>query len=116
MAQEISREQLWELMQSDKEFMLVDALSSEHFDKEHIRGAVSLPSTEIGARAEGVLDKNDMIIVYCAGPSCQASDIAAEKLEAMGYMNVYHYAGGIEQWKQAQLPMEGEAVEAEHRA
>ncbi|MBD3239790.1 MAG: rhodanese-like domain-containing protein [Chitinivibrionales bacterium] len=103
------------MMQSGKEFTLVDALSSEHFDKEHIRGAVSLPSTEVGARAEGVLDRGDTIVVYCAGPSCQASDIAAEKLEAMGFPNVFHYAGGIEQWKQAQLPMEGDAVEAEHR-
>jgi rhodanese-related sulfurtransferase len=111
MAQELTKDQLWELMRSGKDFKLVDALSADHYERVHIKGAISLPSSQVTGQAESKLSKDDMIVVYCANPECDASAVTARKLESLGYTNVYHYAGGIEEWLAAGLPMEGSGAE-----
>jgi rhodanese-related sulfurtransferase len=47
------------------------------------------------------LPKNAEIIVYCGGPKCPQSRMAAEKLAKLGYDNVRAYEGGLEAWKAA---------------
>ena len=111
MAQELTKDQLWELMRSGKDFKLVDALSADHYERVHIKGAISLPSSQVTGQAESKLSKDDMIVVYCANPECDAGAVAARKLESLGYTNVNHYAGGIEEWPAAGLPMEGSGAE-----
>lgn len=111
MAQETTKDQLWELMRSGKDFKLVDALSADHYERVHIKGAISLPSSQVMKQAESKLNKDDMIVVYCANPECDASTVAVQKLESLGYTNVHHYAGGIEEWKAAGLPLEGSGAE-----
>ena len=112
MAWELNTEQLWKMMQEGEDFTLVDALSRDQFEKMRIKGSISIPSKETLQEASAKLDKHDKIVVYCSNPQCDASEIAVQKLEQGGYENVYHYAGGIQEWKEAGLPMEGEAVGA----
>jgi len=45
-------------------------------------------------------------VVYCAGPTLHAAENAARDLVAMGYTNVKEFAGGKEEWKDAELPLE----------
>jgi rhodanese-related sulfurtransferase len=59
------------------------------------------------------LSPDDEIAVYCSGPSCMASAFAYWFLKNRGYRNVRRYAGGIEQWQAAGLPLEGEQASAE---
>ena len=47
------------------------------------------------------LPKDAQIVVYCAGPTCPQSRLAAEKLLKLGYENVRAYEGGLEEWKAA---------------
>jgi rhodanese-related sulfurtransferase len=106
MVRQISREQLQEMMKAAR-FKLVDVFSRERYEKEHIKRAISLPVNEIEQKASSVLCKNDLIVVYCASFECQASTRVAEKLMSMGFKNVLDYKGGLEDYKEAKLPLEG---------
>ena len=52
------------------------------------------------------LPKNTEIVVYCGGPKCPQSRMAAEKLIKLGYENVRAYEGGLEEWKGAGFAVE----------
>jgi len=104
--------ELKKLIDISAELKLVNVLDREYFEKEHIPGSISLPVESIAADAEKSLNKSDTIVVYCAGFQCQASTYAAEKLEAMGFFNVFDYKGGMQEYKHAGLPLEGASVQA----
>lgn len=104
----ITRHEMIILMCSGgKKIRLIDVLSREHFEQEHIRGAVSLPLNEIEKKAHHALNNNDINITYCAGLDCTASTEAAEKMEKMGFNNVYDYKGGLQDYRNADLPLGG---------
>jgi rhodanese-related sulfurtransferase len=107
MLKKITREELTNMVSSGQRFKLVDVLDKGHYEKEHIPGAISLPLNEIEKKAAKVLKKDDTIVVYCASFDCQASSDAAEKLISMGYQNVLDYKGGLKDYKEANLPLEG---------
>jgi rhodanese-related sulfurtransferase len=52
------------------------------------------------------------IVTYCSNTACTNSEIAANKLSAMGYTNVRKYAQGKQDWQEAGLPLEGGPVAA----
>ena len=104
----INRDELMKMVKGDGKFKLVDVLDKAHFDMEHIKGAINLPVNEIDKDADKILkDKNEKIVTYCASFDCQASTNAANKLLTMGYKNVWDYKGGLKDYKEANLPLEG---------
>jgi rhodanese-related sulfurtransferase len=107
MVTKITRQELQDMISKDEKFKLVDVLSKESFEKEHIKGAISIPVDQIEKKASKLLKKTEKIVVYCASFDCQASTHAAEKLLAMGYKNVLDYKGGLKDYKEADLPLEG---------
>ena len=85
------------LMDSESEYVIIDARTQEEYDQGHIPGAILIPEYEIADRAEKeLLDKNQLILVYCR--SGRRSKIAAEELVKLGYTNVKEF-GGIIDWK-----------------
>jgi rhodanese-related sulfurtransferase len=106
-APEITREELRAKMDRGDRFVLVDALSQEHYASSHLPGAVNLPY-EFVDEAEKVLpDKDAEIVVYCMNVDCEASELESWELVEMGYANVRHYAAGKQDWMRAGLPVEG---------
>jgi rhodanese-related sulfurtransferase len=78
------------------EFVLLDVRTQEEFETRHVRGARLVPHDEIRARAGDLpQNKNKPIVVYCRRGI--RSRKATEKLNGMGYMNVYDL-GGREHW------------------
>lgn len=112
MVKKISRDELMKMVSSGQKFKLVDVLDREHFETEHIKGAISLPVNEIEKKAAKIVKKSETIVVYCASFDCQASTMAAEKLLSLGYKNVLDYKGGLKDYKEAGLPLEGSLYEA----
>ncbi|HEX6392745.1 MAG TPA: rhodanese-like domain-containing protein [Acidimicrobiales bacterium] len=87
--------------------VLLEALPRNYFEAEHLPGARNMPRDEIDALASLLVpDKGAAVVTYCAGPSCPNSKIAAERLETLGYTEVYAYEGGKEEWLAAGLPFE----------
>ena len=87
----------------DPRFKLVMALGDWEFHKKHIPGSLHFKDASDMLSA---LRKDDEIVVYCANPPCLASVAAYHRLEQEGYANVRRYAGGIEDWESAGLPLE----------
>ena len=102
----ISKVQLLEKMENKDDFVLVEVLDEDQYEKKHLPGAVNIPVNKIKERAKKeILDKEKEIVVYCADFNCHASTSAAEKLEEMEYKNVMDFAGGKKEWEKAELPM-----------
>ena len=66
-----------------------------------------MPVNEIGEWVSKMLKIDDTIVVYCASFECQASTNAAKKLISLGFKNVLDYKGGLKDYKEANLPLEG---------
>ena len=89
---------------------LIHVLPEEHFSCEHLPGAVNVCVYEtifLTKVAELVLDKSSAVIVYGAGGASLDATTAAEKLEKAGYTHVTAFPGGIAEWRQNNLPLEG---------
>lgn len=86
---------------------VVDALGGEYHAKQHLPGAVALAPADVDARAADVLpDRAAAIVTYCSNPACPNSGQVADRLTALGYVNVRKYREGIEDWTGAGLPTE----------
>ncbi len=107
MVLKLTKSQFKTLLQSNKQFVLVDALSRERFAREHIPGSYSLPLNEIERTAADLLSKDDLIVVYDDGISSNVSELAAQKLNLLGFMHVISFPGGLEDYKDIHLPLEG---------
>lgn len=81
-------------------YIVVNTLSEEKFKKEHIPGSINVPSDSLGLLKKS-FDKQKQIIVYCASPSCESSNKAAQSLEERGFQHVTDFEGGMEAWKTA---------------
>ncbi len=77
--------------------IILDVRTQEEFDQGHIKNAMLLPDTEVGAKAATVLpDKGAKILVYCR--SGRRSALAAKELIASGYTDVLDFGGMETDW------------------
>lgn len=83
-------------------------LNEWQFDAEHIPGSFWVATREA---AERLLDREDEIVTYCSDRACSASRMAARLLEKAGFKHVWHYEGGLEDWRSAGYPVEGSQVD-----
>jgi rhodanese-related sulfurtransferase len=80
---QITSGQLRTLLRSKKRFALVDAHSEREYACEHIPGAVSLPAETLEKKAGELFGKDDLLIVYGAGPRDGAAETAAARLASL---------------------------------
>ena len=94
--EQISAEEAKAIMDTEKEYIIIDARTGSEFAEGHIEGAILIPEYEIADRAEKELpNKDSLILVYCR--SGRRSKIASEELVKLGYTNVKEF-GGIIDW------------------
>ena len=95
--EQIAGEEAKRLMDTEADFIIVDARTEEEFNEGHIEGAILIPEYEISERAEKELpNKEQLILVYCR--SGRRSKIASQALADLGYTNVKEF-GGIIDWQ-----------------
>jgi rhodanese-related sulfurtransferase len=93
-------------------FKLVMTLGDWEFRTKHIPGSLHFKdATELLS----ALQKDDEIVVYCTNPPCLASVAAYNRLVQEGYTNVRRYAGGIDDWELAGLPLAHGSAEVSTR-
>ena len=94
--EQIAPEQAKTIMDTEKDYVIIDARTEEEFAEGHIEKAILIPEYEIAKRAEKELpNKEQLILVYCR--SGRRSKIASEELVKLGYTNVKEF-GGIIDW------------------
>jgi rhodanese-related sulfurtransferase len=104
----IGRESLREKIERGDDFVLVDALSPMSYAASHLPGAINLSPGWVDDRARRrIPDLDTEIVVYCLGSDCDSSVQVANRLTQLGYRKILHYAGGMEDWAEAGLPLEG---------
>lgn len=113
--EKISKEELMKKLEKH-EVTVVEVLKEEEYEKAHIKGAVNIPLEKIGKDSKERFLRDEPIVVYCSDYECTASPDAGTKLETLGFRNVYHYAGGKKEWREAGLPMQGTEVNHEEKS
>lgn len=90
--------QLKQWQQQGKEFLLIDV--RELFEREIFNiGGIHIPMNEIIARKEEI--QTDIpVVVYCEKGI--RSTIVIQRLEALGFHNLYNLAGGMNAWRKEQ--------------
>ena len=95
---QLTTAQLREWMKSSKEFMLVDVREPLEREAFSIGGSL-IPLGEIMS-AQGSLRKDMPVVLYCEKGIRSA--IAIQRLEALGFENLYNLTGGMKAWRSAQ--------------
>lgn len=94
--EQISQSEAKRLMDTQSDYVIIDARTQSEYDEGHIEGAILIPEYEISERAEAEFpDKDQLILVYCR--TGRRSKIAAQALADLGYTNVKEF-GGITTW------------------
>ena len=94
--EQITPQEAKTIIDTEKDYVIIDARTTEEFAEGHIEGAILIPEYEIANRAEKELPNKDvLILVYCR--SGRRSKIASEELVKLGYTNVKEF-GGIIDW------------------
>ncbi len=107
-ASEVSTDQLAAQLESERPPLVAEILGPQSFAAGHLPGAVNLPLEGFAESvARALPNKASEIVVYCASSACQNSDIAARKLQSLGYQNVRIYKAGKAAWKAAGHPLVG---------
>jgi rhodanese-related sulfurtransferase len=85
--------------------LMLDVRESQEYEAGHIIEARHLPAAELAAKAETLLKKykEKPVVVYCE--SGTASGAAARTLRAGGFNKVVTLRGGLQSWRQENLPL-----------
>lgn len=89
--------------------IILDARKPADYAAGHLPGAMSLPLNEFDETFPGIsplLGGGQAIMVYCSGRECDESIKLGEILIKAGYTNITLFAGGMIEWKAANLPVE----------
>jgi rhodanese-related sulfurtransferase len=103
--QGITRDELASKNERGDRFRLVMALNEWAFNAKRIPGSERFDSE---AELKEAVDPAEEVVVYCTNPKCHASIALYHALVDAGYENVRRYHGGIEDWEEHGMPLEGE--------
>jgi rhodanese-related sulfurtransferase len=103
----ISRDELKARLDRGDPVKLIMALNRWAFDAKHIPGSLHFDTP---AELYAAVDPDDEVVVYCSHVDCLSSVALYRDLVRRGYRNVRRYSGGLLEWEDAGLPLEGEFV------
>ncbi|WP_200836739.1 rhodanese-like domain-containing protein [Rubripirellula obstinata] len=89
-----------------KKPVVIDARSSEAFDREHIPGAICVPHRTMTKESTARIPPDAAIVVYCDGIGCNGSTKGALNMARLGF-NTKELLGGLDWWKRDGHPTEG---------
>jgi phage shock protein E len=94
-----------ELLESNKDIVVLDVRTPEEFGSERIAGAINVDFRAADfAEKLAALDKDQTYLVHCAagGRSAKSRDI----MQKAGFTSIYHMDGGMGAWESAGKPVE----------
>lgn len=99
------------LQQPERDFVLLDVRSPEHYARGHVPQAINLPQRNINEDTLARFAADTVFVVYCAGPHCNGSTRAALRLAKLG-RPVKEMIGGVTGWVDEGFALQHEAVAA----
>ncbi len=105
----IDRDELRAKLERGEPVKLVMALNRWAFEAKHIPGSLHFDTPD---ELYAALRPEDEIVVYCSQLDCLSSVAMYRDLIRRGYPNVRRYGGGLMDWEDAGLPLEGTFVAA----
>jgi adenylyltransferase/sulfurtransferase len=93
--QQITTQECRSWIEEQKNFTLIDVRETWEHDAFSI-GGNNIPMGELMERKNEIPD-NETVVVYCEKGI--RSVIAIQRLESMGYTNLYNLAGGMYAWR-----------------
>ena len=103
----IGRDELKAKLDRNDPFKLVMALNRWAYDAKRIPGSLHFDTPD---ELYAALTPDDDIVVYCSQVDCLSSVALYRDLVKRGYQHVRRYAGGLLDWEEAGLPLEGAFV------
>jgi rhodanese-related sulfurtransferase len=100
----IDRDELKAKLDAGDDFKLIMALNRWAFDAKHIPGSLHFDNP---ADLYASVKPTDDVVVYCSNVDCLSSVALYRDLVRRGYPNVRRYSGGLLDWEDAGLPLEG---------
>jgi polyisoprenoid-binding protein YceI/rhodanese-related sulfurtransferase len=120
----ITREELKQWLDQRNDFVLIDTGLREYFQTSHLPNAQNACVYEVDfldqvgsltfpAATPRHSRRAVPIVVYGSSKKSLASRTAAEKLFAAGYQQILDYEGGLEEWRNAGYPLDGDTKSKE---
>jgi len=100
----VGREELKAKLDRGEDVKLIMALNRWAFDAKHIPGSVHFDTPDALYKT---IRPDDEVIVYCSNVDCLSSVALYRDLVSRGYRNVRRYSGGLLDWEDSGLPLEG---------
>lgn len=96
------------ILHTSSQPVVINVLDKNLYDDCHIKGSVHADFDKIDTYVQN-LRKDTEIIIYCSNYACGTSAFVAKQLQDLGYTKVFVYEGGMAEWYQAGMPVEGPA-------
>lgn len=103
----ISRDELKAKLDRGDDFKLIMALNRWAFEAKHIPGSLHFDTP---GELYAAVKPEDEVVVYCSNVDCLSSVALYRDLLRRGYQHVRRYSGGLMEWEDSGMPMEGEFV------
>lgn len=105
----IGRAELMTKLGRGDDFKLIMALNRWAFEAKHIPGSIHFDTPE---ELYAAVHPDDDVVVYRSHVDCLSSVALYRALVQRGYRNVRRYSGGLLDWEDAGLPLQGSSVAA----
>ena len=103
----IGRDELQAKLGRGDDLKLIMALNRWAYDAKHIPGSLHFDTPD---DLYAAVRPQDEVVVYCSQVDCLSSVAMYRDLVDRGYTNVRRYSGGLMDWEDAGLPLEGTFV------
>jgi rhodanese-related sulfurtransferase len=103
--EEVSPEQVRDMRARNESVVYLDVREPNEWNLGRLPHAVHLPRGNLETKVEGIIDRNQKVVIYCARGNRSA--LAALTMRQMGYENVASMARGFQGWAE----IEGEIEE-----
>lgn len=111
---DIDSKEFYTALQNDpSRYVFIDVRPQSEYQQEHAKGSFNIALFLLYDERKNLPKSGKTIVLICGGR--RASGVAYGYLEHYGFLNLRRIAGGIDAWKAAGLPTEGEAVERRER-
>jgi rhodanese-related sulfurtransferase len=94
--EEVTPEQVREMQARNERVVYLDVREPNEWNLGRLPRAIHLPRGNLETKVEGIIDRNQKVVIYCARGNRSA--LAALTMKQMGYEDVASMARGFQGW------------------